>query len=416
MNTNSLNVKISFVFAVSFLLVCLLFMLLFRFQTDRNIDYMQQRQFQSMNYLLQLYKNNTAPKNLEAYFNYFGFKKIENQNLVSSILSSGETLFYRQTPMGNFSSILYNDRYYLSVYSAIKQQGFLFESEEDKNSTDHLWVGFLLATGVLITTYMSIINSFKPLRKLSQNIRRFAAGDLEVEYKSNNEDEIAEVANEFDKAVKKIRHLIASRQLFLRTIMHELKTPIGKGRIVSEMVGDELQKTRLISIFERLDLLLNEFSKIEQLVSKSHKLNRQDYPISSILDQARDMLMLDLAQTQKTVKFQLKDEDKIVNADFELLSLAIKNLLDNALKHSTDACVYVSDFRGGIRICNKGEALKQSIEHYYQAFINEKHSSGMGLGLYIVKNIVEYHEFELIYSYEEGRHCFDIVWENDEKA
>ena len=60
----------------------------------------------------------------------------------------------------------------------------------------------------------------------------------------NADDEIANVAIEFNNAVCKIRELIRSRQLFLRTIMHELKTPIGKGRIISEMVQDEMQKSR----------------------------------------------------------------------------------------------------------------------------------------------------------------------------
>ncbi|PID47193.1 MAG: histidine kinase [Proteobacteria bacterium] len=410
MNRHSLSVKITFIFTISFLLVCILFVLLYRFQIQRNIDLMQQRQFQSMNYLLQLYRNNTTPKDLEAYFNYFGFKKIENPSLISSIILDGEKLFFRKTLTGNFASILYNDRYYLHVNSIIKNQEFVFETEDDKNSTDHLWIGFFLAMGVLITTYMSIINSFKPLQKLSQNIRRFASGDMEVEYKSDNEDEIAKVANEFDKAVKKIRHLIKSRQLFLRTIMHELKTPIGKGRIVSEMVENDLQKKRLISIFERLDLLLNEFSKIEQLVSKSHKLNIQEYPISSVLEQSIDMLMLDYDQTKKCVKVKLKNEDEILRADFELLSLAIKNLLDNALKYSKDNCVYVGSVEGGLRFSNKGDPLSRKIEYYYEAFINDKNSKGMGLGLYIVKNILEYHGYELAYFYDEGMHNFDILW------
>ncbi len=412
MNTHSLSVKITFIFTISFILVSILFVLLYKFQIQRNVDLMQQRQFQSMNYLLQLYRNNTTPRNLEAYFNYFGFKKIENVNLSSSIISSGEKLFYRQTPMGNFASILYNDRYYLSVHSKIKDKRFLFESEEDKNSTDHLWIGFLLAVGVLITTYMSIINSFKPLQKLSQNIRNFASGDLEVECKSNKQDEIAEVANEFDRAVKKIRHLIKSRQLFLRTIMHELKTPIGKGRIVSEMVQNDLQKTRLISVFERLDLLINEFSKIEQLVAQSYALNINEYPISSLLEQASDMLMLDLVQTKKCVKIELANEDEIIKADFDLLSLAMKNLLDNALKYSDDHCVKVSSIENGLRFSNKGKAFSRSIDYYYEAFVNDKHSKGMGLGLYIVKNIIEYHGFELLYSYQENCHCFDILWRN----
>lgn len=51
--------------------------------------------------------------------------------------------------------------------------------------------------------------------------------------------------------------------------MHELKTPIGKGRIISEMIKEDRQKERLIAIFLRMDSLINEFAKIENLFSKT---------------------------------------------------------------------------------------------------------------------------------------------------
>lgn len=409
MNRHSLSSKITFVFAISFALVCILFLLLYKFQTDRNLELMQQQQFQSMGYLLQLHKNNQKPE-IETFFNSFGFKKVENLNLMASIVERGTKIFERETPLGFFLSVLYNERYYLYVFDVEKKVGILFESQEAKNTTDHLWIGFILALSVLIMTYMSIMSSFKPLRQLSLNIRKFASGDMDVEYKSEKKDEIAQVANEFDKAVRKIRHLILSRQLFLRTIMHELKTPIGKGRIVAEMIDDDVQKSRLVSIFERLDLLLNEFSKIEQLVSQSYKLKIQEYPISSIIEQAVDMLMLDVIKTEKCVKIDIENEDEIINADFEMLALALKNLLDNALKYSIDHCVQVKSIQGGLRICNYGKPLNKAINYYYGAFINDKNSQGMGLGLYIVKNILDYHHFKLIYSYQNDAHCFDIVY------
>lgn len=408
MNRQSLSSKITFVFAISFVLVCILFTLLYKVQNEKTLDFMQERQFQSMNYLLQLYRQQTPPKDIEAYFNYFGLKKVENKNLISSVVDEGEVNFHRSTLIGTFSSILYNDRYYLFITNPNVQ--VLLESQDGKNSTDHLWIGFALALGVLITTYMSIMKSFKPLRSLSESIKRFASGDMEIDCRIKGKDEIAEVANEFSKATKKIRHLIRSRQLFLRTIMHELKTPIGKGRIVSEMVQNEVQKNRLIDVFERLDLLLNEFSKIEQLVSKSYELTIKDYPLSSLIEQAIDTLMLDTAQAQKSIKLDIKDE--LIKADFEVMSLAIKNLMDNAIKYSDDSMVHVKSIENGIRFSNSGKELNYPIEHYLDAFItsSQKGTKSMGLGLYIIKNILEYHGYNLKYTYQENSHNFDILW------
>lgn len=82
-----------------------------------------------------------------------------------------------------------------------------------------------------------------PLKKLNEILRSTLTGNLDIVcFESNSNDEIAELGREeFRKAVIKIRELIRSRQL-LRAIMHELKTPIGKGRIVCELLDDEVQR------------------------------------------------------------------------------------------------------------------------------------------------------------------------------
>ena len=90
-------------------------------------------------------------------------------------------------------------------------------------------------------SFLWIIQSLRPLKNLKDQIQSFSNGNLEIDCKSDKKDEIADVANEFDTAVKKIALLLNSRQLFLRTVMHELKTPIAKGRIVSELIDDNKQ-------------------------------------------------------------------------------------------------------------------------------------------------------------------------------
>ncbi|MBE0494917.1 MAG: HAMP domain-containing histidine kinase [Campylobacterales bacterium] len=408
MNRHSLSSRISAIFGISFALVCLLFLLLDNMQTQRSLEAMQQRQFQAINYLFQLHQNNTPPKDIEAYFRHFGLNQVENRNLMASVLEKGEIVFHRTTALGSLSSIVYNKRYYLLLDNPAVR--VVFENQNIKYADDFLWVAFALALAVLVSIYVSVMRSIYPLKPLSQSIRRFASGDMEIACKSDKKDEIAEVANEFDRAAKKIRDLIRSRQLFLRTIMHELKTPIGKGRIVSEMVKEEVQKKRLVGIFERLDLLINEFSKIEQLVSKSYTLNLQECPLSSVVEQGCDVLMLDEAQMQERLHVSLS-HDFLVKADFDLLALAIKNLIDNALKYSSDKKATVSTTEKGLRISNRGPALKYPIGHYCEAFVttSEQTKNGMGLGLYIVKNIVSLHGMELAYSYENGEHHFDLL-------
>jgi len=383
------------------------FVFLFKYQTEKNLEAMKERQLQSINYIFILYRNNLSPHGINEYFSNFGLKRVTNQNLKNSVLKKGVVVFRKNSELGDFSSIRYNDRYYLFIDNMISN--VLLESKYKRRADDLFWIGFVVAFIILVSMYVSILRSISPLKELSSQIRKFASGDMAIDCKSNKQDEIAEVANEFDRAASKLRDLIQSRQLFLRTIMHELKTPIGKGRIVAEMLGDEKAKGRLISIFERLDLLINEFSKIEQIVSKNYSIQLKEYNLVDIVDSAVDMLMLDEDKKVLHVKIDV-DADMVIQADFESFALAIKNLLDNAIKYADDKIVYISTLDNKLFIENRAKEFPMDIEEYYKPFVSGSREikKGLGLGLYIVKNIVKLNDFELNYDYVDGIHKFSI--------
>jgi two-component system OmpR family sensor kinase len=407
MNRNSLSTKISIIFIFSILLLGTLFIVLFQYQSEKNLKAMKERQLQSINYVFMLYKNNLSPQGISEYLTNFDLREVTNQNLKLSVLEKGIVIFQKDSNVGRFSSIRYNDRYYLYVDNMVST--ILLESQFTKRANEPLWIGFVIALIILIWMYVSMLRSIAPLKKLSMQIRKFASGDMNIHCKSDKEDEIAEVANEFGKAAEKLKDMIDSRQLFLRTIMHELKTPIGKGRIVSEMISDERAKTRLIGIFERLDLLINEFSKMEQIVSKTYYMQVKEYNVVNIIDNAIDMLMLEEDKKERHVKVEMVS-DIVVKADFELFSLAIKNLLDNAIKYSDEKIVYVKTQGNKIYIENRGEKFPVAIEEYYKPFISGTKvvKKGLGLGLYIVQNIVKLNNFKLSYMYANEMHKFII--------
>lgn len=405
---HSLITKISVFFVIAIILVCVLFITFARMQMNRALGSMQANQINAVNNLLELYKRNAPPSDIERYFSSYGLELVKDKNIIQNIITSGKIFFVQDTSIGEFSSVEYNN----SLFLNIKNNSFVvvFESLGTKNLNDPLWVGFLLTMAVLISLYLSIVRSFTPLKKLSKNIKKFAQGNLDVNLAAaHSEDEIGQVAQEFNNAIAKIQELIRSRQLFLRTIMHELKTPIGKGRLITEMLEDETQKVRLVNVFERLEILINEFAKIEQLLSKSYSLNYQDYHFSLILEQVRDMSMLDNWDELISENIEC---DAVINVDFGLFALAIKNLIDNALKYSADKKVAIICDENKISVANRGAALAKSFEHYKQAFIRNKDekATGMGLGLYIIDKICELHKFRFEYNYSDGTHYFSIVF------
>ena len=149
---NSIINKISVIFTLSLVLLVMFFALLLEHQSERNMETMKQRQFQSINYLLVMYRNNMAPNDIEEYFNNFGLKRVSNQNLKDSVLSKGEVIFQKLSPISRFSSIIYNDRYYLFIDNF--ESSVLLESQDYKNFSENLWIVFALA--LLIFIYMYI--------------------------------------------------------------------------------------------------------------------------------------------------------------------------------------------------------------------------------------------------------------------
>jgi len=299
-------------------------------------------------------------------------------------------------------------KYHKVFYIHIDAPGFRILLKDlnshEKNYYGDILFGILFIA--LIFIYLWIMRALNPLKSLQKEMQKFANGDLNINCKSDKKDEIAQLSNEFDNAVKKISLLINSRQLFLRTIMHELKTPIAKGRIVSELIDDEKQKKRIITIFEKLNLLINDFAKVEQIVSNNYSLNMYASNMGLIVNKAIDMLMLD---TLENIVIQ-KNTERTFMADQELFALAIKNLLDNALKYSFENKVTVVINEESISFISKGEPLAKDLEEYYKPFHNETENKnhGMGLGIYIVHSILKLHNMKLEYRYQDQNNIFSI--------
>ena len=295
-------------------------------------------------------------------------------------------------------------RHKQNFYLFIKHPQFqlLLEDKEKASFPQEILFAYILSLLFLLSLYFWLTRSLKPLKSLHESIQKVAKGDLTISFQSKKSDEIAQVSNAFDDALRKIEALINSRQLFLRTIMHELKTPIGKGKLLNEFLEDSKQKESYDMVFERLELLIEEFSKIEQMLSSSYQVKLASYNVQEMIDQALELMIMDEEEIEKQVTIN-QIEPLILKTDFELFSLALKNLIDNALKYSLDRKITIYIYHDRIELSNKGKQFTQNLQEYTQPF-NPK-GQGLGLGLYIVQNIMKLLELQIHYKYvkEENR-------------
>ena len=99
----------------------------------------------------------------------------------------------------------------------------------------------------------------------------------------------------------------------------------------------------------------------------------------------------------------------LIEGDLYYLSIALKNLIDNALKYATDFPIIIKVGKNQISILNSGQKLSKDLEYYLKPFTQElMQRDGFGLGLSIVKKILDKHNFKLIYSYKNGFNIFTI--------
>jgi len=391
----SLRSKIRIVFSITLILLAVLFISSLKYDRAIFEEHTEVQEKAITHYLYDYYLKHG--KIDEAYLDAQNISLITDKGMVVKI----ERFFKDKGKVKRYAV----DTYHLKRIMVINNDRFklILENKNKAKFPLKRIVVFSIVFLLIILLYLWIMKSFRPLSDLKSKIKTFSQGNLDIDCKSDKADEIAEVANEFDHAVTMIRELLQSRQLFLRAIMHELKTPIAKGRLVSEMLGDERNKARMHSIFERLNLLIDEFAKIEKITSKNFELTIHPYKMSDLVEASVDMLMIENPQRLITTEIE---EDYLIEVDFELFTLVIKNLLDNALKYSTDKHVTVIISSQGLEVMNIGEKLKEPLENYFKPFHTSK--KGLGLGLYIVKSILDIHQMHLDYLYTEGANWFRI--------
>lgn len=306
------------------------------------------------------------------------------------------------------SMLQYHGKIYFWIQSA--HYPVLLEDRISKPYTGaNLLYAYTTILAILLLSFGLIIHRLSPLRRLRRQIAKFGEGDMGVSFHIQGQDEIALVARELETAQKKIRSLIDSRTLFLRNIMHELKTPIAKGRIAATMLANPKHQTRFLGIFERLEGLIAEFALIEEISSGSPSLEKKaKYRLIDIIDGAIDMAMVDYDAVAIHVESSV-----ILEGNYRLFATAIKNMIDNGLKYSYDGTMAIRMEQHSIVFANRGDALKQPLAYYVEPFTKEHPTKdSFGLGLYIVNAILQQHGYFLAYERRGEENCFLFMPDN----
>jgi two-component system OmpR family sensor kinase len=346
---------------------------------------------------------------------------IKNKNIADKILKNGELIFKRTPPRINYTLILlkYNGSEYVYLKSKTNNADFLVKRNMRANIQEILLAAWLSLNLILAFLYISIYRSIHPLSKFRNKMEEFKKGDINIDLDEyiQRKDEIGYIAKEFKEAINNVKKTLNTRAWFIRNVAHELKTPITKGKIALELLKNENEdKKRIFSdIFTRLEMLINELFAAEKIAISDTILNLAPCNFTDVINRAKELLFIGDGNSKINI---ISDEDYIVKADFELLSIAIKNLLDNAIKFSIDKKidkidkkVIINVEKGILSFINAGQKPSISEEFMFEPFLKDlslKNKDGFGLGLYITKQILEKHGLIIIYKYKDNKNIFSI--------
>ena len=404
MKRSSVFYTITFIFALALTSIFLAFLWLMDYDKQNYARELNAKYSTIARNQLFLMSGIINEKEYERQTGDFKMPEITNEQQKEEILTNATVLEEISADIGSSAIMIYQNHHYLKVQHVDKVL-LLKDNDYQPYRYDIIKIIFSLVAIILLAAYVFVIRKLKPLRKLKRQIAKFAAGEIdEVQNVSSGNDEISEVAEAFYDAVCQIKNLNASRKLFLRNIMHELKTPITKGRLAAEMIEKSKNQERLVSVFIKLENLINEFAAVEQVTSNIALNNTKICRIDDVIDEALDIAMVDPGQV--TIS---KLEDVNLNADFKLLAIAAKNMIDNALKYSPNKHVNITITRESIKFINEGERLSKELRHYVEPFTKgESAQKSFGLGLYIVENIIKAHKLTLSYEYKNGLNVFSF--------
>ena len=291
-----------------------------------------------------------------------------------------------------------------------------------------LGAAVLAAIAVFIIVLMiSLFHSkrmARPLDEMAAASRKFARGDFSVRVRQAEDptDEMGALIESFNKMADSLETAEERRSEFIANISHELRTPMTTisgfaDGILDGTIPPEEEKKYLRSISDetkRLSRLVRSMLETAQLRNRAADPSKRTvFDLTELILQT--MLSFESRATKKDLDVdpQLPDSHIMVRADKDGITQVIYNLIDNAVKFAErGSCITIKLYKEGdkafVSVSDCGEEIAQEdLPFIFDRFHKSDRSrsldtSGVGLGLYLVKEIVNSHDEDIAVKSENG--------------
>ncbi|WP_338750527.1 HAMP domain-containing sensor histidine kinase [Bacillus sp. FJAT-52991] len=271
-----------------------------------------------------------------------------------------------------------------------------------------LFVAIMLGALLILVVSRYIVH---PLTKMTDVTKKLAKGQFDVQLHSKRKDEIGTLSRSIDAMAKDLSRLEEMRRNFISDVSHEVQTPLTSIRGFSKALKreglSEMERIEFSEVIEqeseRLSRLCRNLLSLASLESDQHPFDPTSYALD---EQIRGLILKTEPQwLEKELELEIKLPKATIEADRDLLYQVWMNLLQNSIKYNHQG--------GKIRIWlrPKGERVQVGVEdtgpgiadedqrhifdRFYRADSSRTEKTSHGIGLSIVKRIVDIHQGDI---------------------
>jgi signal transduction histidine kinase len=267
-------------------------------------------------------------------------------------------------------------------------------------------IGLILAGSYLLVRWL-----FRPLDWLAQGVAEIAKGNLDHQVPSRSGDELGQLTRALNDMVSRVREMLRARDRLLLDVSHELRSPLTRIKVALEFVRDEATKDKIQQDVRELEAMVTELLESERLNSDHGGVT----PIEADLVSTVRDLVETYHEQAPGVRLVDAPASLSVKLDHQRIHIALRNVLDNALKHTAPEHGAVE-----VRIEAHAGTVQISVRDYGPGIASTEHAKifepfyrvdksrarttgGYGLGLSLAKKIMVAHGGDILLASQVGR-------------
>lgn len=271
-----------------------------------------------------------------------------------------------------------------------------------------LWAALAALILALLLNYLMTKRLLRPLSQMTQISQELAAGFFLNRVEVVSEDEVGQLGIAFNRMADSLEQLEKLRKNMVTDVAHELRTPLTNLRGYLEGLSDAVvpPSTETFHMLEseilRLVHLVDDLQQLTKAESAQAFLQRQELQVATLFEQLLPLFELRLQAKRIDLQIGVDPPDLTLSADLDKLLQALRNLLENALRYTPEAgriTIKVCRMNSlvEISIANTGEGIATTdlpfiFERFFRADRSRsREHGGAGIGLAIVKQLVEAH-------------------------